>query len=80
MLIQGPRGVTHLQFVDCEVAWTPADLAHADFAKSARFKSLLMDNGILMAGGNRWFLSPNHTEQDIDAALEGADAAMSALK
>ncbi len=80
VLIQGPRGVTYIQFANCDAAWTPADLANADFEKSARFKALLMDKGVLMAGGNRWFLSPNHTEHDIDAAIAAADAAMSELE
>ena len=79
LLIQGPRGVTYIQFIDRDVAWAPSDLAGADGEKSVRFKGLLMDNGILMAGGNRWFLSPNHSETDIDRAITAADAAMAQL-
>ena len=79
LLLQGPRGVTYVQFVDNDVAWTPSDLAGADHEKSARFKKRLMDNGVLMAGGNRWFLSPNHSEDDVDTALDAVDIAMTGL-
>lgn len=79
LLLQGPRGVTFVQFVDKDVAWTPSELADANHEKSLRFKKRLMDNGVLMAGGNRWFISPNHTEDDIDTALEAVDTAMADL-
>ena len=78
-LIQSARGVTYVQFIDREVAWTPDDLAGADHQKALRFKSLLADNGVLMAGGNRWFISPNHSDDKVDAAISAADTAMSQL-
>ena len=66
LLLQGPLGVTYVNFLNLDTAWTPADLSAADHAKAARFKAKLMENGVLMAGGNRWFISPNHTEQDLE--------------
>lgn len=76
LLIQGPLGVTFLQFVDREVAWTPDDLAAANNDKAQRLKQRLMETGVLMAGGNRCFLSPNHSPANIDMALEAVDIAM----
>jgi len=79
LLVQGPRGVTFAQFVDVDVAWTPADLVNADHEKANRFKALLMNEGVFIAGGNRWFISPNHTEVDINKALAAAHNAMANL-
>ena len=67
------------QFVDVDVAWTPADLVNADHEKANRFKALLMNEGVFIAGGNRWFISPNHTEVDINKALAAAHNAMANL-
>ena len=79
ILVQGPPGVTYFNFIDKQIAWTPADLASADHQKALEFKANLMNNGIMIAGGNRWFLSPNHKPEDIDAALDAADTAMGVL-
>jgi len=79
LLVQGPPGVSFVQFVDRDVAWSPTDLRETDHEKGLQFKQALMDTGVMIAGGNRWFISPNHTFDDIDRALEGAGTAMGAL-
>jgi len=79
LLIQGPLGVVFTQFADCDVAWTPADLASADAAKGNRFRDNLRDEGILVAGGNRWFISTNHTADDVATALAAVERVMARL-
>ena len=80
LLVQGPRGVTYMAFCDADTAWSPADLSDVDHAKAAKFMGFIKQEGVLMAGGNRWFVSPNHSEQDIDEALSVIDHAFSQLE
>ncbi len=75
-LLQGPLGVIYFDFVDKSVAYVPEDLAERDAAEFERFRAFWGEEGVLMGGGGRLFISPNHTEEDIEQALAAADRAM----
>ena len=75
-LLQGPLGVIYFDFVDKSAAYVPEDLAERDAAEFERFRALWGKEGVLMGGGGRIFISPNHTEDDIEQALAAADRAM----
>lgn len=75
-LLQGPLGVIYFDFVDKSAAYVPEDLAERDAAEFERFRALWGKEGVLMGGGGRIFISPNHTEEDIEQALAAADRAM----
>ena len=75
-LLQGPTGVIYFDFVDRSAAYVPSDLAGRDAAEFERFRALWGEEGVLMGGGGRIFISPNHTEDDIEQALAAADRAM----
>ena len=75
-LLQGPLGVVYFDFVDKSAAYVPEDLAERDAAEFERFRALWGEEGVLMGGGGRIFISPNHTEEDIEQALSAADRAM----
>jgi glutamate-1-semialdehyde 2,1-aminomutase len=66
VLIQGPNGVLFVEFVDLEVAWTPQELAAADADRMPRLRALALDEGLLLAGGNRFFVSTALSDADID--------------
>ena len=75
-LLQGPLGVIYFDFVDKPAAYVPEDLAQHDAADFERFRALWGEEGVLMGGGGRIFISPNHTEEDMEQALAAADRAM----
>lgn len=79
VLVQGPRGVFHLNFLDRHVAHTPTELAGADWEKLSRFNELLLENRLLVAGGSRFVVTDALTRQDIDDVLERIDRAFAAL-
>ncbi len=75
-LLQGPTGVLYMDFVDKDAAYGPDDLADRDAEGINRFRRLWAQEGVLMAGGGRLFVSPNHTEDHIEQALAAAERAM----
>jgi len=79
VLLQGPRGTLFLVFSDLDVAYSKRDLANADFARQERYRKLLQEEGVLMAGGGRWMISAVLTDQDIEDTLRRADRAMARL-
>jgi glutamate-1-semialdehyde 2,1-aminomutase len=77
VLLQGPRGVFHLNFADLPVAYTPTELSTAsDSQKLARFSKLLLEERVLVGGGSRWVVTDALTEQDIEETLARVDRAM----
>ncbi len=79
VFLQGPRGVFHLNFLDRDAAYTPAELAGADWEKLARFNELLLENRVLVGGGTRFVVTDALTRQDTDDALERIGKAFAAL-
>ena len=79
-LLQGPTGVLYMDFIDRDAAYTPDDLADRDAEGINRFRVLWAEEGALMAGGGRIFVSPNHTGDDIEQALAAAERAMGRIE
>lgn len=79
LFLQGPRGVFHLNFLEARHAYTPEDLAGADWDKLARFNRLLLEERVLIGGGSRFVVTDGLTPQDIDTTLERIERAVSAL-
>ena len=79
-LLQGPTGVLYMDFIDKDAAHTPDDLAGRDAEGINRFRVLWAEEGALMAGGGRIFVSPNHTGDDIEQALAAAERAMGRME
>lgn len=70
LLIQGPTGVFYCNFTNKEVAYSIRDLSDADSPKLNRFVTKLFDEGIIVVGNGRWFISSALTENDVDRTLE----------
>jgi len=79
MLIQGPRGVFAVNFIELEVAYSIRNLREADATKLDKFRTLLAEEGVLIMWGGRWYISEGLTEADVDQTLEFADKAISRL-
>ena len=79
LLIQGPRGVFFTLFVEKKVAYSVRDLGGVDWEKQDRFYNILVEEGVLLMFGGRWYLSGGLTDADIDKALECTDRAMARL-
>jgi len=78
-LIRGPTGVFFFQFIDKDVAYSVRDLKEADVEKQNKFRILLVEEGVLIMWGGRWYISSGLTDADVDKVLESADRAMGRL-
>jgi len=78
-LLQGPRGAFLFEFIDKEVAYSVRDLKEVDVAKQRKFRTLMLEEGILFFMRGRWYVSGGITEADVDKTLECSDRAMSKL-
>jgi glutamate-1-semialdehyde 2,1-aminomutase len=82
VLIQGPRGALFHHFLEAEegVVYSSKELhMGADDEKYLKFLSNLLDEGVLVLIGGRWYISGALTEHDVDETLERADRAMARL-
>ena len=79
IFIQGPRGVFHLNFHDIDVAYSPADMAAADWAKLAQFGRLLLDERVIVGGGSRYVITHALSQTDIDDTLDRIGRALQSL-
>jgi glutamate-1-semialdehyde 2,1-aminomutase len=79
LLLQGPRGVFYYDFIDCGTAWSPVDLQSADAVKTARFRSLALDHGLLLGGGNRMIISGVMTDAELADTITRFDRVMECL-
>ena len=70
-LLQGPRGVVHLNFVSgTDVVYAPNDLLEkANWERLAKFNELLLSERVLVGGGSRFVLTDALSDDDIDDAL-----------
>lgn len=71
--------MVHINFADLEVAYTPEDLAVADFAKLARINQALLDQRVMIGGGSRMVISDGLTDEDIDETLVRMERALTQL-
>jgi len=79
MLIQGSRGVFFTVFIDREIAHSIRDLKEADQERQMKFRSLLLEEGVLILHRGRWYISGALTDGDIDRTLECTDRVMGEL-
>jgi glutamate-1-semialdehyde 2,1-aminomutase len=79
LMVQGPRGLLYTEFVDRSEAYTAADLQGADVDKSRRLRLLLIEEGVVIGRGNRWFVSGVLAERDMDDAVVRIDRALARL-
>ena len=75
MLIQGPTGVFYAYIMNKEtqVAYSAQDLHGADHKRQTQFEKTLLEEGILLIRGGRWFTCGGLTDDDIDKSLEIVD-------
>jgi glutamate-1-semialdehyde 2,1-aminomutase len=79
IFLQGTRGVFFQLFSDKTEVFSVRDLKDQDVEKQNRFRSLLIEEGVLIMWGGRWYVCGGLTVEDVDFALEKADRAMGRL-
>jgi glutamate-1-semialdehyde 2,1-aminomutase len=81
MLIQGPTGVFFCLFLNQEMAYSVRDISGlaAEGVIQSKFRELLLEEGIHIFAGGRWYVSGGLTEEDVDKTLECADRAIRKL-
>ncbi len=79
-LIQGPGPVFSLTFTDADAIsdWRE-HVAHADMELYSRFCEAMLGQGIRLIGRGIWFVSTEHSAEDIAQTLEAADEVLSTL-
>lgn len=78
MLVQGARGVLASIFTDCDVAYTVKDL-NINQELQHRHRKLMLDRGVLMMYGGRWYVTCALLDSDVDKTLDVFDQSMAAL-
>lgn len=73
---QGPRGVFHVNFLDKDVAYTPQEMADADWAKLARLNENLVEERVTIGGGSRLVVTDGLTQEDVDETLRRFERAI----
>ena len=79
VLLQGPRGAFLYEFLDKEVAYSVRDLKDVDPTKQIKFRTLMLEEGILFFKRARWYVSGAITEADVDKTLDCAGRAIGKL-
>jgi len=78
MLIQGARGILASIFTDSKEPWTVHDL-DINQELQHRHRKLMLDRGVLMMWGGRWYVTSALLDSDIDRTLEVFDQSLAAL-
>jgi len=68
LLQQGPRGIFFYDFQRRAVAYSARELV-GDAAKAQRFRSLALEEGLLLGGGQRIVVSPITAADELDEAV-----------
>ena len=76
--IAGEGPVFQIFFTDAQPGDYPAVL-HSDRARARQFGLNLIDEGIFLNPGEKFYVSLAHDEEDVQKTLEAVDAAMSRL-
>ena len=79
ILLQRPRGAFLYEFLDKEVAYGIRDLKDVDPTKQIKFRTLMLEEGILFFKRARWYVSGAITDADVDKTLDCADRAIGKL-
>ena len=79
ILVQGPTGIVHLAFMNLDKAYSSRELVGADLALATKLRILLLEDGVMMAGGNRFLFSAALTPSLVDEALHRIGRAMARL-
>jgi len=69
----------HASFGEDIEVWDHRDLARLDQARYRRLVTLLIENGVWVAGRGIWYLSAAHDDHEIEVTLDRAEVALSAL-
>jgi glutamate-1-semialdehyde 2,1-aminomutase len=77
--LQGWPMAFHASFGKNVEVWDHRDLAQLDQARYRKLVTLLIENGVWVAGRGIWYLSAAHDDQEIEVTLDRAEAALSAL-
>ncbi len=80
LVAQGPGPVFFTWISDRTSIRSFREHLQADQATYARFAEILLDEGVRVIPGGRWYLSAAHTEDDIAITLAAADRAFARLQ
>lgn len=79
LLVDGPGSVFQLYFTDQPEVRDYRGFAATDRAQMRRLHALLLERGVNMVPRGLWFLSTEHSHEDIDRTLAAIDAAFAEL-
>ena len=79
-LVQGPGSVFSLTFTDADsISDWREHVAHSDMDLYTRFCEAMLGEGVRLIGRGIWFVSTEHSAEDVENTLEAADRVLSTL-
>ncbi|MBI3975921.1 MAG: aspartate aminotransferase family protein [Armatimonadetes bacterium] len=79
VLVQGPGPVFYMWFTDAAAIRTYRASAAVSRAPYERFAVAMLDQGVRLIPGGRWYVTASHTPADVDRTLEAVEKALHAV-
>lgn len=76
LLVQGPGPVFYAWLTDASVITDYESSARVDRAPYSRFSAALLEQGVRVIPGGRWYVSLSHSEEEIDRTCEAVGHAL----
>lgn len=79
VLLQGPGAVFYMWFTNAPAIRTYRESASVSREPYARFAVAMLEAGVRVIPGGRWYLTASHTDEDVDRTLEAVARALQAV-
>jgi glutamate-1-semialdehyde 2,1-aminomutase len=76
VVVQGPGPVFYVWFTDGPAISTYQASAQVDREPYVRFAVALLERGVRVIPGGRWYVTYSHTDEDVDQTLKAVAAAL----
>lgn len=80
LLVEGPGPLFQMYFTTEEAVLNYRDFAATDRQRMSQLHHALLERGVSMVPRGLWFLSTEHSDQDIDETLDAFDDALAVIK
>lgn len=79
LVTSGVGTAFHLHFGLTEPPRSYRDYIKADQQKNTRFRAIMLEHGVLLMPGGRWYVGWSHTDKELEKVVPAIQASMKAL-